>query len=90
MNTTGGSGRSGALPLLEVGASGCCQRLARRRKISKRPYLSDAALLVQIRAAHTANRGAYDWPRIWRQLLRQTIRVGNRRWLPLITGAVCR
>jgi transposase InsO family protein len=35
--------------------------------------------LVHIRAAYAENRGAYGWPRIWRQLRAQGIRVGKQR-----------
>src|SRR5271167_4247186 len=36
-------------------------------------------LLVHIRAVYAENRGAYGWPRIWRQLRAQGIRVGKQR-----------
>jgi putative transposase len=55
------------------------QHLARRREIAQRRHLSDEALLVHIRAAYAENRGAYGWPRIWRQLRAQGIRVGKQR-----------
>ncbi|AXC11997.1 Mobile element protein [Acidisarcina polymorpha] len=50
-----------------------------RKQIAQRRHLSDAALLVHIRAVFAANRGAYGWPRVWRQLLRQGVRVGKLR-----------
>ena len=34
---------------------------------------------MHIRAAYAENRGAYGWPRIWRQLRTQGIRVGKQR-----------
>jgi transposase InsO family protein len=34
---------------------------------------------VHIRAAFAENRGAYGWPRIWRQLRAQGVRVGKQR-----------
>jgi putative transposase len=34
---------------------------------------------VHIRAAYAENQGAYGWPRIWRQLRAQGVRVGKRR-----------
>src|SRR5271169_1164246 len=37
------------------------------------------ALVVHIRAVFTANRGAYGWPRIWRELSARGVRVGKRR-----------
>ena len=42
-------------------------------------HLSEDALLAHIRAVHAETRGAYGWPRIWRQLRRQGIRVGKQR-----------
>ena len=35
--------------------------------------------MVHIRAVFTANRGAYGWPRIWRELSARGVRVGKRR-----------
>jgi putative transposase len=79
-NATSGSGRSGAVPgALGVSVSGYHQHLARRREIARRRHLSDEALLVHIRAVYAENRGAYGWPRIWRQLRAQGIRVGKQR-----------
>jgi transposase InsO family protein len=65
--------------VLEVSVSGYHQHLARRRDIARRRHLSNEALLVHIRAIHGENRGAYGWPRIWRQLRERGIRVGKQR-----------
>ena len=65
--------------VLQVSVSGYHQHEKRRKQIAQRRHLSDAALLVHIRAVFTANRGAYGWPRVWRQLLRQGVRVGKLR-----------
>ena len=65
--------------VLGVSVSGYHQRLRRRRQIAERRHLSDEALLVHISAVYAENRGAYGWPRIWRQLRRQGIRVGKQR-----------
>jgi putative transposase len=65
--------------VLLVSVSGYHQHLARRRQIAQRRHLNDEALLVHISAVYAENRGAYGWPRIWRQLRRQGIRVGKRR-----------
>jgi putative transposase len=65
--------------VLRVSASGYHQHLARLREIAQRRHLSDEALLLHIRAAYAENRGAYGWPRIWRQLRAQGIRVGKQR-----------
>jgi len=41
--------------------------------------LSDEALVVHIGAVYAENRGAYGWPRIWRELVKHGIRVGKQR-----------
>jgi transposase InsO family protein len=41
--------------------------------------LSDEALLVLINAVYAENRGAYGWPRIWRELIKRGICVGKQR-----------
>jgi transposase InsO family protein len=65
--------------VLLVSVSGYHEHLARRVDISKRRHLSDEALLVHISAVYAENRGAYEWPRIWRQLRAQGIGVGKLR-----------
>ena len=65
--------------VLGVSVSGFHQRLARRREIAWRRHLSDAALVAHIRAVYEQHRGAYGWPRIWRQLQKGGIRVGKLR-----------
>ena len=65
--------------VLGVSVSGYHQHLARLRHIAQRRHLSDEALLVHIGAVYAESRGAYGWPRIWRQLRRQGIRVGKLR-----------
>ena len=65
--------------VLEVSVSGFHQHLARRRQIASRRHLSDAALLAHIRALCAEHRGAYGWPRIWRELVKRGIRVGKQR-----------
>jgi transposase InsO family protein len=65
--------------VLGASVSGYHQHLSRLRHIAQRRHLSDAALLVHISAVYAENRGAYGWPRIWRQLRRQGIRVGKLR-----------
>jgi transposase InsO family protein len=69
--------------VLLVSVSGYHEHQARRVDIAQRRHLSDEALLVHIRAVYVENRGAYGWPRIWRQLRSQGIRVGKLRvqWL---------
>ena len=65
--------------VLRVSVSGYHQHVRRRKRIVERRHLSDAALLAHIRAVFVANRGAYGWPRVWRQLLSQGVRVGKSR-----------
>ena len=65
--------------VLLVSVSGYHEHLARRVYIAPRRHLSDQALLVHISAVYAENRGAYGWPRIWRQLRAQGIRVGKQR-----------
>jgi transposase InsO family protein len=65
--------------VLLVSVSGYHQHLARRVHIVQRRHLSDEALLVHISAVYAENRGAYGWPRIWRQLRAQGVHVGKQR-----------
>jgi transposase InsO family protein len=65
--------------VLRVSVAGYHEHFARRQDILQRRHLSDEALLVHIRAVYAENRGAYGWPRIWRQLRAQGIRVGKQR-----------
>ena len=65
--------------VLRVSVAGYHEHLVRRRGEVRRRHLSNEALLVHIRAVYAANRGAYGWPRIWRQLRAEGIRVGKRR-----------
>jgi putative transposase len=65
--------------VLLVSVSGYHQYLARCKQIAQRRHLSDESLLVHISAVYAEDRGAYGWPRIWRQLRAQGIRVGKQR-----------
>ncbi len=65
--------------VLRVSVAGYHEHFVRRREIVQRRHLSDAALLVHILAVHAKNRGAYGWPRIWRELRARGIRVGKLR-----------
>jgi putative transposase len=65
--------------VLRVSVAGYHEHFVRRRDILQRRHLSDEALLVHIRAVYRENRGAYGWPRIWRELRAQGIRVGKLR-----------
>ncbi len=66
----------------DVSASGYFER--QRRKASGSPTqpgkrINDEALLVHIKASHAANKGEYGWPRIWRELRANGVRVGKER-----------
>ena len=65
--------------MLRVSVAGYHEHFVRRLQIACRRHLSAEALLVHIRAIYAANRGAYGWPRIWRELRDQGIRVGRQR-----------
>ncbi len=65
--------------VLGVSVAGYHEHIARRLTVARRRHLSDQALLVHIRAVFAAHRGAYGWPRIWRQLRAEGIRVGKLR-----------
>lgn len=65
--------------VLRVSVAGYHEHRGRRRNMARRRHLSDEALLVHIRAVYEENRGAYGWPRIWRQLRAQGIGVGKQR-----------
>ncbi len=65
--------------VLGVSVSGYHQHRARRRRIAERRHLTDAALLAHISAVYAEYRGAYGWPRIWRELVHRGIRVGKQR-----------
>jgi transposase InsO family protein len=54
-------------------------RSLRRASAAQRRNLSDDALLVHIKAIHAETRGAYGWPRTWKELLGRAIRVGKER-----------
>src|SRR5450631_649923 len=65
--------------MLGVSVAGYHEHFVRRLQIARRRHLSAEALVVHIRAVFAANRGAYGWPRIWRHLHAEGIRVGKLR-----------
>jgi putative transposase len=66
-----------ACEVLGVSPSGYHDHKVRAAK--PRRNLSDDALLVHIRAVHAESRGEYGWPRVWKELLANGIRVGKER-----------
>jgi hypothetical protein len=65
--------------VLGVSATGYHQHRLRRAKIGQRRHMTDEALLAHIRSVHAETRGAYGWPRIWRELRKRSLRVGKQR-----------
>jgi transposase InsO family protein len=66
--------------VLEVSPSGYHQR--RQRTAQDKPHrsgVSNDALLAQIKSIHMQVKGEYGWPRMWKQLLTQGVRVGKER-----------
>jgi putative transposase len=68
--------------VLNVSTSGYFEH--QRRKVSGQPAklgnrLSDEGLLAHIKAAHAGSKGEYGWPRIWKELLANGVRVGKER-----------
>lgn len=66
---------------LEVSPSGYHQHRQRRALHQGKPggRISNDALLAHIKAIHAQVKGEYGWPRIWKQLLANGIRVGKER-----------
>ena len=65
--------------VLEVSVSGYHAHLVRQARPVRPGCLSDAALVVHIRTIHAQTRRSYGWPRTWRELRDQGIRVGKHR-----------
>ncbi len=65
--------------VLSVSVAGFHEHQARKINQVAHRSLTDAALLVHIRAAHARSRGSYGWPRIWRCLVADKICVGKDR-----------
>ena len=65
--------------VLKVSVSGYHRHFARGLRIIERRHLSEEALTVHVRAAYQENQGAYGWPRVWRHLKAQGVRVGKQR-----------
>ena len=65
--------------VLQVSTAGYHAHLVRRASDAQRRHLSDEALLVHIKALHAETRGAYGWPRIWRELVARGVPVGKER-----------
>lgn len=65
--------------VLAVSASGYHQHRARSEVPDQPGRIRDMALLVHIRAVFTEMKGAYGWPRIWRELVARGIHAGKER-----------
>jgi transposase InsO family protein len=68
---------------LEVSASGYHQHSVRKADQGPnkpvRRSIGNDALLAHIKAIHAQVKGEYGWPRIWKELLARSIRVGKER-----------
>jgi hypothetical protein len=66
---------------LNVSASGFHQYRARQTgdagSLQAGRRISDTALLVHIKAIFHETKGAYGWPRVWRELLACGVRAGK-------------
>jgi putative transposase len=66
--------------VLEVSPSGYRQRTQRAASGTlHRNRLSNDTLLVNIKAIHAEVKGEYGWPRMWKELLARSVRVGKER-----------
>ncbi len=65
--------------VLAVSASGYHQHRARSEAPDQPGRIRDMALLVHIRAVFIEMKGAYGWPRIWREFGARGIHVGKER-----------
>ena len=68
--------------VLDVSASGYRQYRARQtQETGPRPdrRIGEMALLVQIKVIFNEMKGAYGWPRIWRELIARGVRAGKER-----------
>ena len=67
--------------VLEVSASGYRRHRVRRTAPAASPSqrVGDVALLVHVRAIFHEMKGAYGWPRVWRELRDRDIRAGKER-----------
>jgi putative transposase len=68
--------------VLDVSTSGYFEH--QRRKDTAPPAnagkrTSDEALLVHIKASHAGSKGEYGWPRVWKELRANGIKVGKER-----------
>ncbi|PRX19635.1 helix-turn-helix protein [Paraburkholderia sp. BL18I3N2] len=66
--------------VLGVSPSGYHARKARDVDTNRpRRRISNDALLVHIKAVHAQSKGEYGWPRVWKKLFAQGIRVSKDR-----------
>ena len=65
--------------VLAVSASGYHQHRARSEAPDQPGRIRDMALLAHIRAIFNEMKGAYGWPRIWRELAARGIHAGKER-----------
>ena len=68
-----------ACEVLQVSTSGYFAHLRRKDASEPSKRVSNEALLVHIKAIHSQVKGEYGWPKIWKQLLANGVRVGKER-----------
>ena len=66
---------------LEISPSGYHQHRQRQTVSQGKPSgrISNDALLAHIKAIHVQFNGEYGWPRVWKELLANGVRVGKER-----------
>ena len=66
---------------LEISPSGYHQHRQRQTVSQGKPSgrISNDALLAHIKAIHVQFKGEYGWPRVWKELLANGVRVGKER-----------
>ena len=66
---------------LEISPSGYRQHRQRQTVSQGKPSgrISNDALLAYIKAIHVQFNGEYGWPRVWKELLANGVRVGKER-----------
>ena len=67
---------------LEISPSGYRQHRQRQTVSQGKPSgrISNDALLAYIKAIHVQFNGEYGWPRVWKELLANGVRVGKERF----------
>ena len=68
--------------VLNVSVSGYFEHQRRKNSdpsVKSGKRISNEALMAHIKAAHAGSKGEYGWPRVWKELLANGVRVGKER-----------